>query len=261
LRTLTPATQDDSQPVAAAGPSIPNLLNNGISGPTPPFTGFFTSPEPASFYTNPSLEPGIDIDGGNALQITREAVSARPESADGSDLSPWSSVWQSEALPCWISQCINTDAVPGSELSVSSSLPTTNHSPSTAATREDSLSDSILIPNIALFFERIHPIMPIFSRTYIFSRLDREDHRTSREFAAMLLAMSAFALVQPIKASERQRRPALLQQARLMLEESIAMQANAMLGQHSGLESVLASFYTFGCLFGLQETRAATFRL
>ena len=126
---------------------------------------------------------------------------------------------------------------------------------------EAPLSDSLLIPNIASFFERLHPIMPVFSRSWLFDRIDRDEHRTCPAFAAMLLAMSALAMVQPVKTSERSARSVRFLRARGLLEESAKTGASLLLGQGHTLDAVLTSFYTFACLFGLQEHGAAAFRL
>ncbi|EJU05159.1 hypothetical protein DACRYDRAFT_113349 [Dacryopinax primogenitus] len=122
------------------------------------------------------------------------------------------------------------------------------------------LSDSILIPHIALFFERLHPIMPIFTRSWLFSRLDRSEHHQDPQFAAMLLSMSALALTQPVQASEPSL-PEKRAQAGHLLEESCRMRSSALFAQHASIDMVLTSFYVFACLFGMKEDNAAWFRL
>ncbi|KZT55093.1 hypothetical protein CALCODRAFT_409741, partial [Calocera cornea HHB12733] len=118
-----------------------------------------------------------------------------------------------------------------------------------------------LIPHIALFFERLHPIMPIFTRAWLFARLDRSEHQQDPQFAALLLAMSALALTQPVQASEQAAVPEQQARARQLLEEACRMRASALFGQHATIDAVLTSFYIFACLFGMKEDNAAWFRL
>lgn len=125
----------------------------------------------------------------------------------------------------------------------------------------DLLADSILIPAIASFFERLHPIMPIFTRSWILDRIDKDEHRSQPSLAAMLLALSSLAKIQPVKAADRISRSQRNEQAKSLLEQSVKLRANAFLGRTHSLDEVLASFYSFATLFGMQEHDAATFRL
>jgi hypothetical protein len=126
---------------------------------------------------------------------------------------------------------------------------------------QDYLADSQLIPAIACFFERLHPIMPIFTRSWILDRIDKEEHRSQPKLAAMLLALSSLSKIQPVKASERSSRSIRHHEARAMLEQSATSRASSTMGQNISLDDVLASFYAFAVLFGLQMHDAATFRL
>lgn len=128
-------------------------------------------------------------------------------------------------------------------------------------TEPDLLADSHLIPAIASFFERLHPIMPIFTRSWILDRIDKDEHRSQPSLAAMLLALSSLARIQPVKAADRISRAHRNEQAKSLLEQSVKARANAFLGRTHSLDEVLASFYSFATLFGMQEHDAATFRL
>lgn len=125
----------------------------------------------------------------------------------------------------------------------------------------DWLSDSHLIPAIGTFFERLHPIMPIFTRSWILDRIDKDQHRSQSSLAGMLLALSSLAKIQPVKATDRTSRTKRNEEARALLEQSVKVRANVLVGQTHSLDEVLASFYTFATLFGMQEHNAATFRL
>lgn len=137
----------------------------------------------------------------------------------------------------------------------------THHPASAQITETDWLGDSHLIPAIASFFERLHPIMPIFTRSWILDRIDKDEHRSQSSLAAMLLALSSLAKIQPVKAADRISRSQRNEQARALLEESVKTRASALTGQTHSLDEVLASFYSFATLFGMQEHDAATFRL
>ncbi|SNX82121.1 related to transcription activator amyR [Melanopsichium pennsylvanicum] len=123
------------------------------------------------------------------------------------------------------------------------------------------LSDSVLIPSIAIFFERLQSIMPVFTRAWIFGKIDKGEHRTDPQLGAMLIALSAFALTQPVDSADPVDGPSRKRRVRRLLEESVKMRNSAMLGSHPSLEAIMASFFIFGTLFGLGEENAAWFRL
>nr|QBH67448.1 hypothetical protein UE_1382 [Ustilago esculenta] len=123
------------------------------------------------------------------------------------------------------------------------------------------LSDSVLIPSIAIFFERLQSIMPVFTRAWIFGKIDRGEHRTDPQLGAMLIALSAFALCQPVDSADPVDGSSRKRRVRRLLEESVKMRNSALLGSHPSLEAIMASFFIFGTLFGLGEENAAWFRL
>lgn len=123
------------------------------------------------------------------------------------------------------------------------------------------LSDSVLIPSIAIFFERLQSIMPVFTRAWIFGKIDRGEHRTDAQLGSMLIALSAFALCQPVDSADPVDSSSRKRRVRRLLEESVRMRSSALLGSHPSLEAIMASFFIFGTLFGLGEENAAWFRL
>ncbi|KAJ9478882.1 C6 transcription factor [Pseudozyma hubeiensis] len=123
------------------------------------------------------------------------------------------------------------------------------------------LSDSVLIPSIAIFFERLQSIMPVFTRAWVFGKIDRGEHRTDPQLGAMLIALSAFALCQPVDSADPVDSSSRKRRVRRLLEESVKMRNSALLGNHPSLEAIMASFFIFGTLFGLGEENAAWFRL
>ncbi|EPQ30683.1 uncharacterized protein PFL1_01584 [Pseudozyma flocculosa PF-1] len=123
------------------------------------------------------------------------------------------------------------------------------------------LADSVLIPTIALFFERLQSIMPVFTRAWIFSKLDQNEHHVDPQFGSMLIAMSAFALIQPVEASDPVAIHARKRRVRKLLQEAVRMRTSAFFGENPSLEATMTSFFIFGTLFGLGEENAAWFRL
>ena len=123
------------------------------------------------------------------------------------------------------------------------------------------LSDSVLIPTIALFFERLQSIMPVFTRAWIFNKLDHNDHHSDPQFGSMLIAMSAFALIQPVEASDPVAIHARKKRVKRLLHEAVQLRSGALFGQDPSLEATMTSFFIFGTLFGLGEENAAWFRL
>ncbi|OZJ04149.1 hypothetical protein BZG36_03125 [Bifiguratus adelaidae] len=95
------------------------------------------------------------------------------------------------------------------------------------------LSNSVLIPQIALFFERIHPIMPVFTRACLFTRLDQSHQNTDPQFGAMLLAMSSLALIQPVQAAERSNVKSNVRRAVKLLEECARMRCSSLFGKEA----------------------------
>ena len=98
------------------------------------------------------------------------------------------------------------------------------------------LSDSILIPRIATFFERLHPALPVFSRSWIFSRLDKGHQHTDEHFSSMLLAMSALVLIQPVEGKEGSSIKARMLQARQLLDECVRMRNHVLFGKRPTFE-------------------------
>lgn len=102
------------------------------------------------------------------------------------------------------------------------------------------LSDSVLIPTLALFYEKLGGVMPVFSRNWLFSKLDKDDHHNEAQFAAMLLAMSALTIIQAQPASEgkdkkttrtsnRKRRARAVR----LLDEALKTREGPLMGQVS----------------------------
>ncbi|KAH8548448.1 hypothetical protein BGW37DRAFT_182570 [Umbelopsis sp. PMI_123] len=124
------------------------------------------------------------------------------------------------------------------------------------------LSDTSLIPLLALYFDRMHPIIPIFKRSWLFSRLDKSHHITDVQFGALLIAMSAAALLQPVQIGKKyQVKNSNTKRALQLLEECHRMHASSKLGDNASLDAIMTSFYMFIILSSTGSDDAAWLRL
>ncbi|THW84502.1 hypothetical protein D6D18_07799 [Aureobasidium pullulans] len=85
-------------------------------------------------------------------------------------------------------------------------------------------------------------------------------HAATR-FGAMLLALCAFAMTQPVQSHEEVSTPSRSIQARMFLEESLKMRMTVDFGEIPNIYMVLTSFFIFAFLFGSGQHRAANHRL
>ncbi|ORY61055.1 hypothetical protein BCR35DRAFT_309128 [Leucosporidium creatinivorum] len=148
-----------------------------------------------------------------------------------------------------------------------SSAQISNHPPNLPApppSRNPSLAwlsivtKTVLLPQIDTFYSRLHPILPILPRHYIQSGIDAHIHLQDPSFAALLLAMSAMALVGPVAANEREDDRQEL--ALSIIEET--MRVKGMVTHHSPtMEGIWTNFMLFGALFNTGQHDAAWCRL
>ncbi|PWN41001.1 hypothetical protein IE81DRAFT_367813 [Ceraceosorus guamensis] len=132
---------------------------------------------------------------------------------------------------------------------------------SSAGDMHQALSDGILIPTLALFYERLGGIMPVFSRAWLYGRLDADHHRTDPQFGSMLLSMSALVAIQAQDTTDRASARNRRKKAVALLEQSSQMRGGLMFGKEPSLETTCTSFFFFASLFALNEHNAAWFRL
>ncbi|THX00130.1 hypothetical protein D6D17_06426 [Aureobasidium pullulans] len=95
-----------------------------------------------------------------------------------------------------------------------------------------------LLPWLDVYFQELHPT-----------------------FGAMLLALCAFAMTQPVQSHEEVSTPSRSVQARMFLEESLKMRMTVDFGEIPNIYMVLTSFFIFAFLFGSGQHRAANHRL
>lgn len=124
-----------------------------------------------------------------------------------------------------------------------------------------SIAEANMIPWIEVYFDRLHPTLPVLNRSSLFIRMLAQEHRRNPQFGAMLLSLCAFSLTQPIELDERPTSSSRASQARSMMNEATKMRSCSDFGEHPTIEAVLTSFFLFGCLFGSNQHNAAWLRL
>lgn len=124
-----------------------------------------------------------------------------------------------------------------------------------------SISQEALLPWIDVYFKRLHPTVPMLNRTMIYQDMLLRTHHHDPQFGAMLLALCAFAMTQPVQIHEVASTPSRSVQARMLLEESVKMRMTVDFGENPSVHMVLASFFIFACLFGNGLHKAAHHRL
>ncbi|KAL7424686.1 hypothetical protein Q5752_000370 [Cryptotrichosporon argae] len=118
--------------------------------------------------------------------------------------------------------------------------------------------DTLVRPQLACFFARVYPMIPVLSAADVHGLLAAPLTRAS---AALVLAMVALSLIHPLEPAELAARPARLAQARAVLDEVCRLRAHWDFGERPTLEHALTSFLMFGALFEMGLATAARLRL
>ena len=121
--------------------------------------------------------------------------------------------------------------------------------------------ESMIKPQLEVFFIRVYPMIPIFTRQEIMSNM--QDPRQMRRpgFVALVLSMAALSLVHPLEASEMVYKPIRGQQATILMDEACRLVASWDHGCDPSVESILISYLMFGTLFELGHAAGARLRL
>ncbi|KAL4867315.1 hypothetical protein BDV12DRAFT_198391 [Aspergillus spectabilis] len=123
------------------------------------------------------------------------------------------------------------------------------------------IHETSLIPWIDVYFDRLHPTLPVLNRSLLFTQIVQQEHRRNAQFGAMILSLCAFSLTQPIDISERPTSSSRSDQAKVLVNEATRMRTSSDFGEHPSIEAVLTSFFLFGYLFGSNQHNAARLRL
>ena len=123
------------------------------------------------------------------------------------------------------------------------------------------IHEASFIPWIDVYFDRLHPTLPVLNRSLLFTQIIQQEHRRNPQFGAMILSLCAFSLTQPIDISERPTSSSRSDQAKILVHEATRMRTSSDFGEHPSIEAVLTSFFLFGYLFGSNQHNAARLRL
>lgn len=131
----------------------------------------------------------------------------------------------------------------------------------TAQNRADAaFSESDVMPWINIFFDRLYPTLPIVNRFALYRDIVGRRQSQDPDFAAMVLSLSALALIQPVLREEHESMPSRVTLATKMLQASMKLRSHTF-GENLTVLSVVSSFFMFATLFGLGNQNAAWLRL
>jgi hypothetical protein len=121
--------------------------------------------------------------------------------------------------------------------------------------------ESLIKPQLRVFFDRVYSMIPVYNRSDIFDQLDMPNATQNKSFVAMILAMAALSLVHPLQPDEVPSKVTRAQQATMLLDESCRLVARWDFGCASTVEGCLTSYLMFGTLFELGYADGAKIRL
>ncbi|KAH7019663.1 hypothetical protein EDB80DRAFT_205720 [Ilyonectria destructans] len=117
-----------------------------------------------------------------------------------------------------------------------------------------------VLPWLNIFFERLYSTLPIVNHLAVYQDVMNGRQDTDAHFATMMLSLCALALIQPVFKAEYSSMPTRTALATKMLRS--ALQARDFdFGENMTLEAVVASFFMFAALYGLDRPKAAWLRL
>ncbi|KAK4049358.1 hypothetical protein OIO90_005487 [Microbotryomycetes sp. JL221] len=118
----------------------------------------------------------------------------------------------------------------------------------------------VLLPQIDVFYARLHLILPMIPRSYIQAGMDTERHLTDPSFAALILAIAAFALVGPVSVADR-RKAAENQELATALQHECMRVKGMTLSFEPTLDTIWTLFFLFGSAFNMEQHQEAWWRL
>jgi hypothetical protein len=121
--------------------------------------------------------------------------------------------------------------------------------------------DSLILPQAAIFYKRIFPMIPVLSPAYIYEKIAIRAHYTNPEFCAMLLALTALTLIHPLAPEERAGKDGRRDHAKMLLAEACRLRDSWDFGSRDQFEAAMTSYFMFGALFELGQAAAARIRL
>ncbi|KAK8861776.1 hypothetical protein IAR55_002599 [Kwoniella newhampshirensis] len=121
--------------------------------------------------------------------------------------------------------------------------------------------DTLIKPQLERFFDRVYPMIPVFSRSYILSRLDDPESQQNRTFVALVLSMCALSLVHPLRSDELASRPHRAKQCKILIDEALRLRSRWDWGLTPRVQAATASYLMFGALFELGYADGARIKL
>ncbi|KAJ9097605.1 hypothetical protein QFC21_004639 [Naganishia friedmannii] len=119
--------------------------------------------------------------------------------------------------------------------------------------------DSLIRPQIDIFFSRIAPMIPVFTAQYIRAKLCGPCH--DKDFVGMVLAMTALSLVHPLNVEESRQRQTRVKQAQILMDEALRLRDGWQFGSTATVESIMTSYLMFGTLYEMGYAAGAKLRL
>ncbi|WVW79632.1 hypothetical protein I302_101601 [Kwoniella bestiolae CBS 10118] len=121
--------------------------------------------------------------------------------------------------------------------------------------------ETLVKPQLEIFFERVYPMIPIFPRTYVMGRLSDVESHQNRTFVALILSMVSLSLIHPLKPEEVQNRPTRAKQSKTLMDEVIRLRSKWDWASQASVEGATTSYMLFGTMFELGHAEGARLRL
>ena len=121
--------------------------------------------------------------------------------------------------------------------------------------------DALIRPQLEIYFQRIYPMLPVYTRYYVFDRLDDHANLRKPDFLAVILVMAALSLVHPLYGMEMMDRQTRIKQCRTLMDEACRLMARWNHGSDTSLDAVFATYLIFGILIELGHADASRLRL
>ncbi|WRT69313.1 uncharacterized protein IL334_006297 [Kwoniella shivajii] len=121
--------------------------------------------------------------------------------------------------------------------------------------------ETLIKPQLEVFFERVYPMIPIFPRSFVFGRLEDVEYHQNRAFVALILAMVSLSLIHPLKPEEVRSRPTRAKQSQTLMDEVYRLRSKMDWASQTSVEGATTSFVMFGALFELGHAEGSRLRL
>lgn len=121
--------------------------------------------------------------------------------------------------------------------------------------------DSLIKPQLNIFFERVYPMLPIFDQETIFAGLRSTERLQDRAFVALVLSMVSLSLIHPLMPEEINFKAARVKQSKMLMDEACRLRAKWDYGCQATVEGATTSYLMFGTLFELGFAEGSRFRL